>query len=420
MAKKKDKKKQAKPRPKRRVDALYEHMTPKESLQRGGKLRLGDKGGENKIGSNIDYFRFTADDKLAPGMNEAVTNAWAEMFAHLEDPTRPQRIEGVILIGQNVREVLEVKYRSYFRNRVTKVRCDGDFIERLWSEDAGDWLNPHRGAKLCAWDDPDNQEACPHGCELTGVLNFMIPALCDAAGFEFFLQMGSKSYANFMQWGGKVRTIEESPRHHFANTRCILERYEQSMAISIDGTPSSVDQWMARLDTEAPILLEALAAAAEQEMLALPGYVATDFEGDEIPVQVDAFPGDDRVIDPQAARAQLGAGPKDKPRRMGHWLSDREQYEKFGEWAHTFYLMDEGDVQEALTAYQESGGALDKLSRNQARGLMLFWYLLLDAATDQNDIPAAILKENAPSPDVDVKQLRADAQLFYEQIIGVT
>lgn len=132
------------------------------NMPRFGKLRKGGEAGEKSPGKDLNYFRLTLEPEY-----EHIRSEFERLFT-----VEPIVLRGVMIAADSPDKALDYWYEEWAHARLVK-RCDEETVVAHWDDHAASYSNqPH----ACTCNPLDR------ACNLTGRLNIVIPALCEAIG----------------------------------------------------------------------------------------------------------------------------------------------------------------------------------------------------------------------------------------------
>lgn len=132
------------------------------NMPRFGKLRKGGEKPDGKIGPDLNHFRLTLEPEF-----EHIRDEFERLFT-----AEPVVLRNVMIAADSPDKALDYWYEEWAHARLVK-RCDEETVIAHWDDQAANYSN-QRHACTC--------NPLDRSCSLTGRLNIVIPALCEAVG----------------------------------------------------------------------------------------------------------------------------------------------------------------------------------------------------------------------------------------------
>jgi len=232
-----------------------------------GRLRKGAPKSGNRVGADLEYFRFVPDGDRAD-----VLRAFYDAYG--KEPTHLQVFFPFDTMERNFSSWRE----AYGQNRICKLRCDGERW-RDWVE--GDRHYHSRDGQECTFDYRDSENECPKcPCAFAGRLSIILPDLW-YAGFVGLVTVITSSKNDIATIASKLTQYEPLTGRPF-----VLWREPERVGVPINGKRAAKDMSLLHLElTEERLLLE-FNAARERSRAQLVANVPND-------EPVVDMPGDD-------------------------------------------------------------------------------------------------------------------------------
>lgn len=214
-----------------------------------GKLRKGGKKGTNKIGKDLDYFRFTSERQDVEDIFKDIYGETPKMFRlYFPFPTPDENFG--------------TWKEQWGSGRTLKHRCDGEKV-----------IREYKGNKYHNYDQTprDQRPDCPGGCKEVGRLTIILPELWKQ-GFIGYVTLETHSLHDLQTIMSSLYEAYQDRQEHGLDLRAMeftLRRVQKTVSSPIEGKRAETVKNLIQLEPSVNWARLQIAASqqAEQRML---------------------------------------------------------------------------------------------------------------------------------------------------------